>query len=343
MAQYKVLQDIEAEDKLVGPLSLRQFIYAIIVVAILFIGYQLARINFLLAIPFLPPLVFFGLLAAPFGRTQSSEVWLLAKFRYWILPKKRIWDQFGQQELVKINVPKAVEKHLTKDFDKDEAQSRLKALANTLDTRGWAVKNVTTEMFQRSTSFGNQSQDRLINIDSIPRDATESTPTTSDVLDPNANPVAAKLETMIESNESTHREQLMAKMQALVQKEKLAQGQTTQTPQTKPAVPSTQAPSTQATTQQVIAPQPTINPEPKAPTNQQIITHAKPMPSASPTGQTIPQAPPQKNTPDSTMTTPANTAILPKDKDGSRTSLEVKHDSKSTDSDTDNEVVISLH
>jgi len=30
MATYKVIQDIEAEDKLVGPLTLRQFIYAAI-------------------------------------------------------------------------------------------------------------------------------------------------------------------------------------------------------------------------------------------------------------------------------------------------------------------------
>ena len=28
MATYKVIQDIEAEDKLIGPLTLRQFIYA---------------------------------------------------------------------------------------------------------------------------------------------------------------------------------------------------------------------------------------------------------------------------------------------------------------------------
>ncbi|MGH7158305.1 MAG: PrgI family mobile element protein [Candidatus Saccharimonadales bacterium] len=28
MATYKVIQDIEAEDKILGPLTLRQFIYA---------------------------------------------------------------------------------------------------------------------------------------------------------------------------------------------------------------------------------------------------------------------------------------------------------------------------
>jgi hypothetical protein len=344
MAQYKVLQDIEAEDKLVGPLSLRQFIYAIIVIAIIFIGYQLGRVNFLLALPFLPPLVFFSLLAAPIGRTQSSEVWLLAKFRYWILPRKRIWDQFGQQELVKITVPKKQEEHLTKEFGKEEAESRLKALANTLDTRGWAVKNVTTEMFQRSASFSNnQSDDRLINIDSIPKDAAESTPSTSDVLDPTANPVAAKLDTMISVSDSTHRQQLMAKMQALAAQDRANQQQQNtaqqapqpQQPQAPQAQQPQQAMQAPAANQQIVQPQPTMNTEREIPTNQPIITHSKPSPAA------IPTQPPQ-NKPQAAMTTPANTDILKDVKQDGRTSLEVKHDD-SEKSDSDDEVVISLH
>ncbi len=37
MATYKVLQDIEAEDKILGPLSLRQFIYGLITVFFLYL------------------------------------------------------------------------------------------------------------------------------------------------------------------------------------------------------------------------------------------------------------------------------------------------------------------
>ena len=39
MATYKVIQDIEAEDKLVGPLTLRQFIYAGIAAINLYLGF----------------------------------------------------------------------------------------------------------------------------------------------------------------------------------------------------------------------------------------------------------------------------------------------------------------
>src|SRR5690606_14612536 len=102
MATYKVIQDIESEDKLLGPLTLRQFIYAIIVLVMGFIAFRLALVNPLLALPFVPPILFFGLLAAPFGHDQSSEVWLLAKIRFMLKPRRRIWDQSGMQELVTI-------------------------------------------------------------------------------------------------------------------------------------------------------------------------------------------------------------------------------------------------
>ncbi len=45
MATYKVIQDIEAEDKLLGPLSLRQFIYAVIVVLQIFVVFQLSKVS----------------------------------------------------------------------------------------------------------------------------------------------------------------------------------------------------------------------------------------------------------------------------------------------------------
>jgi len=45
MATYKVIQDIEAEDKLLGPMTLRQFIYAVIVVVMGFVAFRLASVD----------------------------------------------------------------------------------------------------------------------------------------------------------------------------------------------------------------------------------------------------------------------------------------------------------
>src|SRR5947209_5612285 len=101
------MQDIEAEDHILGPLSLRQFIFALIAV---FFGYLCfiaitKHIQFLLAL-FAPPMLFFAFFAFPFGKDQPTEVWFLAKLRFWFLPRKRIWDQSGIKELVTITVPK---------------------------------------------------------------------------------------------------------------------------------------------------------------------------------------------------------------------------------------------
>ena len=335
MAQYKVLQDIEAEDKLVGPLSLRQFIYAIVVIALGFVAFQLGTINFLLAIPFLPPMLFFGLLAAPIGHSQSSEVWLLGKFRYWLYPKKRIWDQSGIQELVKINVPKKVEKQLTKDFDREEAKSRLEALASTLDTRGWAIKNISQDAYRRSARFSqNDSSDRLVAIETMPQESIDNQQ--PDQFDPDSSPAAQKLNTMIKSNEFVHRQELLDRMQQLRQNNG-------STPVPAPAAPQ-QAPQVQQQTSSVVQPQPNANPDPAPPTSQPIITH-QPRPATQNQTTTPPAQQPTSQKAQPAMTTPANTAILNDVKQDGRTSSNSQPAAKSqNDSDSgDGEVVISLH
>src|ERR1700677_3298864 len=116
MATYKVLQDIEAEDKLVGPLSLRQFIYAAIAVVSLFIAFKLAFVSIFLIAPFLPVIILFGVLAVPFGHEQPSEVWLLARIRFFVKPHLRIWNKDGNIDLVTITAPKATQGPVLKNF-----------------------------------------------------------------------------------------------------------------------------------------------------------------------------------------------------------------------------------
>ena len=106
MATYKVIQDIEAEDKLLGPLSLKQFIYAAIVLVTGFIAYKFASLSIFLVIPFLPVMLFFGLLAAPLGRDQPNEIWILARIRFFLKPRVRKWNQNGINQLVTITIPK---------------------------------------------------------------------------------------------------------------------------------------------------------------------------------------------------------------------------------------------
>ena len=83
MATYKVIQDIEAEDKLLGPLTLKQFVYAGVTAICLYASFLALtkHVTFLLAI-FLPPGLLTGFLAFPWKRDQPTEVWAVAKIRF---------------------------------------------------------------------------------------------------------------------------------------------------------------------------------------------------------------------------------------------------------------------
>ena len=216
MATYKVIQDIEAEDKLLGPLSLRQFIYAVIVVVMGFISFKLGIARWYLALPFLPPMILFGILAAPFGHDQPSEVWLLAKIRFNLKPRVRIWDQSGAKQLVTVTAPKRPEKHYTDGLSQTEVKSRLRALAETIDSRGWAVKNVNVNLYtQPSYAVANAAaSDRLVEASSLPQEVPAIDITASDdIMDPHNNPRAQQLDEMMAASARAHREQAVQRMQ----------------------------------------------------------------------------------------------------------------------------------
>ena len=143
MATYKVLQDIEAEDTLIGPLTLRQCIYAGIAVIGGYLSFVLiSRGVGYLSVVFLPFILGGLFFAFPWSKQQTTEVWALAKVRFFLKPRKRIWNQSGVKELVTITAPRRAPKNYSRHLSPTEVQSRLRALADTIDSRGWAVKNI---------------------------------------------------------------------------------------------------------------------------------------------------------------------------------------------------------
>ena len=143
MAVYKVPQDVEADDKLIGPFSFRQFIYLIIVAVAGFVGYLLSKIFIGLFVLVLPIIFLFGAIALPLRKEQPMETYLVAVIRFLTKPRVRMWSPEGAMTMVTITAPKLVEKHLTKDIGGDEAEKRLAYLAQIADTRGWAARGVT--------------------------------------------------------------------------------------------------------------------------------------------------------------------------------------------------------
>jgi hypothetical protein len=215
MASYKVIQDIEAEDKLVGPLSLRQFVYAGIAAICLYLTFIVITKGLAVAaIIFLPPAAVFGFLAFPWGGEQPTEVWALAKVQFYFKPRKRIWNQSGVKELVTITAPKRVEQVYTNGLSETEVRSRLKALADTIDSRGWVIKNVSGPGYIPGSNYGQpQSNDRLLGVTVAPQATPFGDHPSDDVLDAQ-NPVAQKFDSLIDASQKAHRQEIINRMNA---------------------------------------------------------------------------------------------------------------------------------
>ncbi len=217
MATYKVIQDIEADDKLLGPLSLKQFIFALVAIGFAFLGYVLAsKTGQLFAVvPVLPFVAIFGILAAPIGGYQSTDVWLAARIRFFLKPHKRVWLQSEIKNLVNITVPKKLEKIYTDGLNQDQVRSRLKVLADTLDSRGWAIKNADVNI-AFEPDYINESTDRLVSTSSLPQtmQAVDVAPS-DDILDENSNYVAQNFSNMVAAAEKAQRDALIEKMNQL--------------------------------------------------------------------------------------------------------------------------------
>lgn len=155
MAEYKVAQDVEAEDKLIGPFSFRQFIYLIIAAVAVALAWGLGQIFVGLAIIPLPVIIFFTVLALPLRKDQPMEIYVAAIISYRLKPRKRVWSPDGIESLIEITVPKAVDEHLTKDLSQMETEKRLSYLADIADTKGWSIRH-TTEPTPNSSMVSDQ-------------------------------------------------------------------------------------------------------------------------------------------------------------------------------------------
>jgi hypothetical protein len=183
MGQYKVPQDVEAEDKLIGPLSLRQFIYVVIGLGwagLMFLLFSKVVIVMIIAI--LPITGFFLLLGFGRRQEQSFDNYLAAVVKFFVEPRIRVWDKdLSQSELVK-KEEKAPEIIPTKNVN----VGSLKQLAMIMDTHG-AQKDPTIQLQDESSVVSAYGQ-RVINptqvvggLESIPSQA--KTTQTDDVLD----------------------------------------------------------------------------------------------------------------------------------------------------------------
>jgi len=142
MANYKVPQDVEADDKLIGPFSFRQFIYLIIVALAGVLAWGLAQLFIGLAVIPLPIILLFGALALPLRKDQPMEIYLAAIISYYLKPHRRLWDPEGIESFIEITAPRVAEVQRTKNITQDDAHQRFSYLADIVDSQGWAIRGV---------------------------------------------------------------------------------------------------------------------------------------------------------------------------------------------------------
>lgn len=195
MAVYKVPQDVEAEDKLIGPFSFRQFIYLIVAALGIFMAWLLGQIFIGLLIIPLPIVVAMLALALPLRKDQPMETYLIAMIKFFFKPRRRMWDPEGMISLVQITAPRVTEGPQLKGFQGSEASQRLAYLAQVVDTQGWSTRGALS------------ANDNLSDI--FIAEASQAV----DVLDENSG-VAQSLDQRIETATDARLQAARAQMQA---------------------------------------------------------------------------------------------------------------------------------
>ena len=142
MVQYKVHKDVEAEDILIGTLSLRQFIYIIIALAWGGLMWRILGFNLIIMIiAILPVSGFFILLGVGRRQEQSFENYFVAFVRFMFVPRIRVWDKDTSHDMIvkaEIKTPEIIQ-------SKNVSRGSLAQLALIMDTHG-AKKDPTIQL-----------------------------------------------------------------------------------------------------------------------------------------------------------------------------------------------------
>ena len=165
MAEHKVPQDVEADDKLIGPFSFRQFVYLMVALGCGFVAFVFAQIAIPLAIIPAPVCIFFLVIALPLRKDQPTEIYVAALVKYFLKPKTRIWQADGEKPLVEISNPTIDEAPKIKDLAGDEVSRRLSFLSNLSDTQGWSTRGLSAPI--NNTNLNDEFAINAVNAEDI--------------------------------------------------------------------------------------------------------------------------------------------------------------------------------
>lgn len=210
MGYYKIPQDVEAEDKLIGPFTFKQFLFLIGFFISGFLMVTIGAQSIIIGALFLPFVLFFGLLGFYRPKDQPVENKILAYLNYYFRPHTRMWSRDGIIEHVIIKVPKKERKYYGDERTPDQVRSQLKQLAQVVDTRGWSTKQTQIQTPGGQQAF--DSSDRIYNpVAAAPLQDTD-VHAQEDMFDEHTNPVAENFDRLSQESAERSRQEAIAHM-----------------------------------------------------------------------------------------------------------------------------------
>jgi hypothetical protein len=199
MGQYKVPQNVEAEDKIIGPLTLKQFIYCLIGIGWALVCFLIFRSIPAVMVVLAAPITILFLLLGLYQRDgQNFEQYLVALVGFFSQSRKRIWTKEPIVESFKIEPVKATLEQSQRN--PVEVRSQLEKLATLVDARGWAEQHDEQGVLAADQVLAPQAQtDRLIAPEALSGGATiTQADGQDDVLDLQHSPLAQNLTALID-------------------------------------------------------------------------------------------------------------------------------------------------
>ena len=233
MAEHKVPQDVEAEDKLIGPFSFRQFMFLLVALGAGFVAFFLGRISIPLALIPAPISLFFLVIALPLRKDQPTEVYVAALVRYAFAPRLKVWQADGEKSTVEISAPIVDTSPKTKDLAGEEVSQRLSFLAKLSDTQGWSTRGMGVP----------------VNNTNLNDDIASSVSNTPDILEEGN--MSESLERKLDQSEVEARNRAINRMKQVATNQVLAKQAATKLQQTA-TMPVMPAPPVRPATQQPI-------------------------------------------------------------------------------------------
>jgi hypothetical protein len=221
MGQYKVPQNVEAEDKILGPLTLKQFIYVIVGLGWGFVTFSLFRsVPVLFVVVGIPVSMLFLLLGLYQPQDQPFEARFLAMVSYFGKPRKRLWEKEPIFEIFRVEATPAPAEMPTKDIN--QMRGKLEQLVRVVDTRGIQAKNAALQephpghridLESRLVMPDQPAQPAFATATQLQQQQPEHEITLADdILDFQNNPSAQNLNELIENTTKDIRQEALARM-----------------------------------------------------------------------------------------------------------------------------------